>query len=308
MKVKEILNLLGELTILLGVIVSLMMVGNLTLNHARANESVASKIIEEITEIEELIEIETNGLKSRYALLVDLQNGRTILNQGGSETMYPASMTKVMTALVAIEALDDLNDLIQLNPEMFSELHAQEAALAGFSPGEEVPAIDLLYGIMLPSGAESAIGLAEAVAGSEENFVQLMNMKASELGMEGTNFTNSVGFHDANHYSTAEDMVKLVQYALRNETFKELFMAETHRAANGILLESTLFSRIPTTIVEGGEIIGGKTGFTIPAGRCLVSLAEINGKQYILVTAAAENTPENQIQHLLDALYIYNQL
>ena len=222
--------------------------------------------------------------------------------------MYPASITKVMTTLVAIEELEDVAELIQLPSEIFPELQAQNAAMAGFAPGEWVPVMDLLYGIMLPSGAECTIAMARHVGGSEANFVNMMNQKADELGLSNTNFTNPIGLHDPNHYSTPKEMVKLLQYALTNEIFRELFTSPIHYASNGMVLESTMFAFLPRTRVRNGEIIGGKTGFTWEAGRCLISLGDINGREYILFTAGAENSEDNSIQHLLDAIYIYDQL
>lgn len=254
------------------------------------------------------VHLETVALSSTHALLVDAQSGQIIMNQKGDEKIYPASLTKIMTTIVAIESLEDLNELIYIDGEMFPTLEAQSTTLAGFKPEEWIPAIDLLYGIMLPSGGESTIAVARAVAGSEERFVQLMNQKASELGLVNTHFVNPIGLHDPNHYTTAADMVTLLRYALNNETFKILFETPVYTTQTGLTLESTMFKNLPRTEVTHGEIIGGRTGFTLEAGRCLISLSRINDREYILVTAGAINSFENNIQHLLDAIYIFDQL
>ena len=254
---------------------------------------------------------EMGEVSSQYALLVDAQSGRVLMDMNGEQKMYPASMTKVMTTLVAIEALEEtnaLNELITIDADMFYYLNKQHASMAGFMPGEQVPAIELLYGIMLPSGGESTFAIAREIAGTEEAFVELMNQKASDIGLTQTNFENPTGLHHPNHYTTAEEMVILLRYALNNELFRELFTSTTHTTASGLRLDSTLFSPIPRTEVTNGEIIGGRTGFTLEAGRCLISLAVINGREYILVTGAAENTFENRIQHLLDAIFIFDQV
>jgi len=260
------------------------------------------------TKVPNDVHLETVALSSTHALLVDAQNGQVIMNQKGDEKIYPASLTKIMTTIVAIESLEDLNELIYIDGEIFPTLEAQSASLAGFKAEEWIPAIDLLYGIMLPSGGESTLAVARAVAGSEEKFIQLMNQKASELGLVNTHFVNPIGLHDPNHYTTATDMVTLLRYALTNETFKTLFETPVYTTLTGLTLESTMFKNLPRTEVTHGEIIGGRTGFTLEAGRCLISLAKINDREYILVTAGAINSYENTIQHLLDALYIYDQL
>ena len=252
--------------------------------------------------------LKTASLSSTHALLVDVENNQVLLDIKGDDLMYPASITKIMTALVAIESLTNLDELIYVNGDLFYDLDIQSASRAGFAEGEWVPAIDLLYGIMLPSGAESTLAIAHAVAGSEEKFVQMMNQKAHELELADTHFMNPIGLHHPNHYTTAKDMVTLLDYALTKETFRLLFEAPVYTTSSGLTFESTLFKNLPQTELTNGLIIGGRTGFTLEAGRCLISLAKINGKEYILVTGGAINTPENQIQHLLDAIYIYEQL
>ena len=256
----------------------------------------------------EVPDIETIDLSSTHALLVDVENNQVLLNIKGDDLMYPASITKIMTALIAIEELDNLTELVYVDGEMFPELDAQSASRAGFVAGEWVTAIELLYGIMLPSGAESTLAIAHAVAGSEEKFVQMMNQKARELEMSNTHFMNPIGLHHPNHYTTAKDMVTLLNYALTNETFRLLFETPVYTTSSGLTFESTMFKNLPQTELNQGRIIGGRTGFTLEAGRCLISLAKINDKEYILVTGGAINTPENQIQHLLDAIYIFDQL
>lgn len=278
---------------LLGVMICLIGVGFLIFNW---------------TNMEAVTEIKTDQLNSTYALLVKANSDEVLMSKNSDQIMYPASITKVMTTLVAIEELEDVAELIQLPVEIFSELQAQNAAMAGFEPGEWVSVMDLLYGIMLPSGAECTLAIARHVGGSEENFVNMMNQKADELGLSNTNFTNPIGLHDPNHYSTPKEMVKLLQYSLTNEIFRELFTAPIHYASNGMVLESTMFAFLPRTKVRNGEIIGGRTGFTWEAGRCLISLGDINGREYILFTAGAENSEDNSIRHLLDAIYIYDQL
>ena len=156
-------------------------------------------------------------------------------------------MTKIMTVIVAIENLDDLDQEITLTQEMFQGLYEQDATQAGFQPGETVRAIDLLYGAMLPSGAECCIALADTVGGSRDGFVELMNKKAQRIGMNGTHFCDTTGLHDPDHYSTVRDIAVLLRYALRNDTFREIIESPRHSTGvtnihpSGITYYSTMF-------------------------------------------------------------------
>ena len=206
--------------------------------------------------------------------------------------------------------MESLEENIFIEPEMFVELQAQGAAMAGFVPGTYATALDLLYGIMLPSGGEATLAIALAVGGSADGFVELMNKKAQDLELENTHFTNPIGLHHENHYTTAADLTKILKYALQNEYFYEMFSAQRHTTdfGAGFTITSTLFRHLtPEQILESG-MIGGRTGFTFEAGRCLITLAEINGKTYILVTGGAIDSYDNQLHHIQDALNIFQQL
>ena len=269
---------------------------------------------EAVTEPPVSLTISPDELYSAHALLVRAKTGEVLMDKNGEEQMYPASMTKIMTAVVVLENISDLQVKIRLSEEMFEELYLAEASMAGFSPGEEVTALDLLYGVMLPSGAECCTGLADYVAGSEEAFADLMNQKAAELGMTGTHFVNASGLHDPNHYSTAADMAKLLAYALKNETFREIASSAVHSTEatdlhpDGITVYSTLFGGMTEEIRNSGRIAGGKTGYTEDAGLCLASFAEINGETFILVTAEAQGNHETEQFHILDAYAVYRNI
>ena len=256
-------------------------------------------------------ELDITGINSSYAVLMQADSGKVIGDINGETQMYPASMTKIMTAIVAIENLKDLNQEITLTNEMVADLYAQDATQAGFQPGETVQAIDLLYGVMLPSGAECCIALADTIAGSEAGFVELMNQKAEKLGLENTHFCNTTGLHADDHYSSAKDIADLLRYALKNRTFREIIESPYHSTPgtnvhpDGITFYSTMFKNLSDTEVIDGQIMGGKTGFTSEAGCCLASFAEIDDIEYILVTAGAyqAGTP-----HIDDAVKLYNRL
>lgn len=258
-------------------------------------------------------ELEVSGINSQYAVLMQANGGRVIWEVNGDEKMYPASMTKIMTTIVAIEELESLEQQITLSNGIFEQLQGQNATQAGFQAGESVRAIDLLYGAMLPSGAECCLGLAEFVAGSEANFVELMNEKAKDLGMDNTHFCDVTGLHDEEHYSTAKDIAVLLKYAIRNDTFREIAESTRHSTGvtnvhpDGITYYSTLLKNLPDSQVTGGKILGGKTGYTGEAGLCLASYAEIEGREYILVTAGAWGDA-GELLHIEDAITVYNKL
>ena len=257
--------------------------------------------------------LEVSGINSQYAVLMQANGGRVVWEVNGDEQMYPASLTKVMTTIVAIEELESLEQQITLSNGIFEQLQGQNATQAGFQAGESVRVIDLLYGAMLPSGAECCLGLAEFISGSEEKFVELMNKKAEDLGMDNTHFEDVTGLHDPEHYSTAKDMAILLKYVIRNETFREIAESSHHSTGvtnihpDGITYYSTMFKNLTDSQVTGGEILGGKTGYTGEAGLCLASYATIEDREYVLVTAGAWGD-SGEVLHIQDALTVYNKL
>ncbi len=226
---------------------------------------------------------------AKYSILYDTENHEIIAYCNYNTRMYPASLTKVMTLIVAVENIQDFSDTHLISAEMIDPMIEQHASRAGFAAGETPTVEQLLYGMILPSGADASLALAEYVAGSEEAFVALMNEKAEEMGLKDTHFTNVVGLHHEDHYSTAVDMGLILEYAIENETCKKILsefqyqIPPTEYNPEGILLTSTMFSRMTGTEMPGVTIKGGKTGFTDEAGQCLMNFAEVNGKTYIMV-------------------------
>ena len=258
--------------------------------------------------------ITLDGLNSPHAILLRADSGEVLAEKDADSTIYPASMTKMMTALLAIEANPDIDTPVTLPEEIFPALQAQNASQAGFQPGETATVRDLLYGAMLPSGAECCEALARQVSGSEEAFVALMNRKAGELGMKHTHFANCTGLTSPEHYSSAADLAVLLQAALNNETFRTVFTTGqytsnvTAQHPKGLYMASTLLSRLDGGEVTGGQILGGKTGYTDAAGLCLASLAVVNGKEYILVTLGAPGNHATEQTNIMDAVQVYRRL
>lgn len=259
----------------------------------------------------------TGALKNLYspnAVLMDAETGDILEGYNAGRRIYPASLTKIMTAVLAAEHTENMEETITLPVDIFQGLYEENASMAGFAPGEQVRLKDLLYGILLPSGAECCIAFAERIAGSEEGFVELMNEKARQLGMEDTKFCNSTGLHEKEHYSTAEDMAVLLQYALKNETFRAAFTSQSYSTLpsevypEGFTFTSTMFRHLDGTEIENGAVLGGKTGYTPEAGLCLASLGEAAGREYILVTAGADGNHDTEPYHILDAVKVYGRI
>ncbi|AFS79016.1 D-alanyl-D-alanine carboxypeptidase VanY [Gottschalkia acidurici 9a] len=287
------------------------------LNHSTNKNNLETEITEEKQKVRSYDKINQDvayDIHSSNAILISLDDNEILLDKSGDERVYPASLTKIMTAIVAIENLPNLNQKIHLEKDMFDELYTQGASMAGFLPNESVEAIDLIYGVLLPSGAESCIGLANEISDSEKDYVRLMNEKAQELGMKNTHFTNSTGLHNERHYSTVSDIAILLEYALQDDTFREIYTSKSHTAQgtnlqpDGVTLQSTMFKHMDTDELNNGTIEGGKTGYTQEAKLCLASLANIDGKEYILVTANADGSPQTEQFNILDAFTVYNQI
>ena len=258
--------------------------------------------------------ISPDELNSSNVILLSLKDNTILMQKNAEEKVYPASLTKMMTVIVAIENLPDLKKEIKLTNSTFQGLYEANASMTGFEPGEKVRAIDLLYGVMLPSGAEACIALAESIAGSELDFVGLMNKKAADLGMYNTHFENTTGLHDDNHYTTVKDLAILLSDALQNDTFQEVFTKPRHstpptnKHPGGITYYSTMFEKLSDQNIIGGEILGGKTGYTDEAGLCLASFAKVGKQEYILISAGAKGDPYSEQYNITDALAVYNSI
>ena len=251
---------------------------------------------------------------SEAALCIRRSDKKAMVALNEDERLYPASITKVMTVVVALEIIDDWDATVTLPREMFAELLRQNASVAGFVEGEKVKAIDLVYAAMLPSGADGSIGLAFLISGSEDEYVKLMNEKAAELGMTNSHFANVTGLHNEQTYSTARDIVTLFDYALKNETFRQIISNSTYTTSStnkhpgGLTMSSTVYSAFRSVTTDYDYILGGKTGYTEEAGQTLVTLAKINGEEYILVTLGAGNGAQKPKYSAMDAVTIYSMI
>ena len=239
------------------------------------------------------VEFDTEQVTAANSLLINADTYEILARHNSYQRIYPASMTKVMTVLVAAENLkeSDMDKTFKMTYELLHPLVMDNASRAGFEVDEEVTVRDMLYALILPSGADGAVGLAEYIAGSEEKFVELMNRKAEEMGLETTHFTNVAGLHSTEHYTTCIEMAMIMREAMKNPLCREILStytyttSQTEQHPDGIVLYSTMFGRMYGNEVEGVNILAGKTGYTDEARHCLVSYAEKGNKNYILVLA-----------------------
>lgn len=230
-------------------------------------------------------------VNANFAILVDADAGLVVAEKNGSAKMYPASMTKVMTLLVACEHITDLNEKLEITQDIVDYVKKEGASNCGFKAGEQATMLDLLYGLILPSGADAALALVRRIAGSEEQFVALMNQKAQQLGISATtHFTNCTGLYNDNHYSTAEDMAIIMRAAAQNSVAATILTTRSYttqannKRSTGLSFSSLFLKRIDTQ-TTGGQVNFAKTGYVAKAGNCAVSyFTAASGRHYICVT------------------------
>lgn len=276
---------------------------------SRAEETVANSyepIFEHASRGEETKTI--TGIRSEFAILIDLESNTVIADKNGDRRIYPASMTKMMTLIVAAEHISDYSELFTFSYTITDPAYKAGASVAGFLSGESVPLIDIMYGVALPSGADATTALAVTIAGTEEEFAELMNKKAVEMGLERTHFMNASGLHHDDHYSTPHEMAIILEYAMKIPLLAEILSTyqytttKTEQHPEGILLTSTMFSRMYGDEAGNCEVIAGKTGYTHEARQCLASMAETpDGRRFVLVTAMAQE----KYDPIWDAIDIY---
>lgn len=230
-------------------------------------------------------------VNANFAILVDADAGLVVAEKNGSAKMYPASMTKVMTLLVACEHIPNLSEKLEITQDIVDYVKKEGASNCGFKAGEQVTMLDLLYGLILPSGADAALSLVRRIAGSEEQFVALMNQKAQQLGISATtHFTNCTGLYNDNHYSTAEDMAIIMRAAAQNSVAATILTTRSYttqannKRTTGLSFSNLFLKRIDTQ-TTGGQVNFAKTGYVAKAGNCAVSyFTAASGRHYICVT------------------------
>lgn len=250
------------------------------------------------TSAEEIIDV-----SSKNIILYNVNDDSVLYEKNADDRVNIASLTKIMTAIVAIENIDDFDKKIIVTSDMLKDI-TDDLSVAGFKQGEVITYNDLLYGTLLKSGADATNILAINISGSIDNFVQLMNDKARVLNMNNSSFSNTIGIEGSNHYSSARDISILLKYALKNKKFKEIFTTENYVTTNKEHdMNGPLNRIVDRDEIDFKYITGAKTGYTSKAGLCLASIATYNNVNYLLVTIGADY--ENKMQHIDDSIKIY---
>ena len=235
---------------------------------------------------------------SKHIIAIDRKTSTVLYEKDAYSETPMASTTKIMTAILTIENCN-LDEIVKISKESATV----SGSTLDIHTGDEMKLVDLLYGLMLRSGNDCAVAIAEHISGSTENFAKLMNKKAEMLNLKHTHFVTPHGLDDENHYTTAYELAILTDYALKNEKFKEIVNTKT----------TTIFiNNIPRTISNTNELLGNlngvygvKTGFTFNAGRCLVSSCNRNGMDIIVVVLGADTKNQRTIDSIKIINYIY---
>lgn len=240
------------------------------------------------------------GVSAQAAILIEQESGRILYEKDAHKKMRIASITKIMTAILAIES-GKMDEMVTVSERAVKA----EGSAVYLQKGEKIKLEDLVYGLMLRSGNDAAVAIAEHVGGSLEGFVVMMNQKAQEIGMTSTEFANPHGLDDhENHFSTAYDMAILTQYAMGNESYQKISGTETHRAPNPNEKWERVWgnkNKLLTGLYK--YTTGGKTGYTVRAKRTLVSTASKDGFNTIVVTL---NDPDDWQDHMNLHDYAFN--
>lgn len=238
------------------------------------------------------------SIKSKAAILVEVSTGRILYEKNSTQKMWPASTTKIMTAILTIEKCN-LDDIVIVSESAISNIPSGYVT-CDLQVGEEISVKDLLNALMIVSANDAAYVLAEHVGGSIIEFSDLMNQKARELGCTGTHFVNPNGIHDERHYSTAYDLYLIATYAMKNPTFRELVsqtesvLPVTNKYSNADRkLETTNALINPKSTNYYKNAIGIKTGYTSQAGNCLVSESSRDGLEFISVVLNGDRFPDS---------------
>ena len=235
-------------------------------------------------------------VQSTNGIFIDLATGNILFDRDAHTRINPASMTKVLTVLVAAEHVTDWSDTFEITPEITNYSYVHDCSAVGFSNNEVVTVEDLFYGTVLCSGGDAALGLATYVAGSQEAFVDMMNEKLKELGLADTaHFTNCVGLYDEDHYCTVYDIAMILEAAIDQPQCREVLSTKRYTTSStpehpeGIQISNWFLRRIEDKDT-GGEVICGKTGFVAQSGSCAVSYGmDETGKEYICATVNAHS-------------------
>lgn len=242
-------------------------------------------------------------LSAKSVVLYDLTDEKIMYEKNPDEKSAIASLTKTMTVITAIEEIKDLNEKVTIKQEVLDKVN-KEASTSGLKAGDIVTYEDLLYAVILPSGADAALSIAYSLYETEAEFVEKMNELAKRIGMKNSQFRNVHGLDRSGHYSSASDLRILLEYALKNQTFKKVYTTKEYKLSNGLKVSSTLVistNEDKETQYNTNKILGSKTGSTTSAGKCISVLFKYKKHEFLLVTLGS-NPEVSSIIHIKDAL------
>lgn len=264
---------------------------------------------ENIEDIENEAQSEELKIYSEAALLIEASTGKILYEKDIHARKYPASTTKILTAILAIEKCD-LNEKTVASYEAIHSIKSGYS-IANIQVGEEFTISELLDVMLLQSANEAANIIAEHISGSVSEFANLMNQKAKEIGCLDSNFVNANGAHDDNHYSTAYDLAMIAKYCMKNEEFKSrVAKMECSLPTTEIYTEPRIFNNTNSLMIKNNRYYypyctGIKTGFTTPAKNCLISSSNKYGFELISVILHAESTEEGLSARYLDTINLF---
>ncbi len=246
-------------------------------------------------------------ITANSAMLVSLDTDEILYEKNADQKVYPASITKIMTTLLILESdRYDPNAMIAMSEEALDLISGTGSSVSLIKAGEEITQLDLVYMVLMSSYGDCALLAATYYGGSVENFVNMMNSRATELGLTGTHYENPIGLHHEENYTTARDTYILTKYALQNETFKQVCESSRHTVNTSMsgqrVLSTTNFLQDNTTNYYYQYAKGVKTGYTDEAGRCLVSTASYNGYNYMCLVFGC---PPNKQNHFTESKELY---
>lgn len=247
------------------------------------------------------VNAENIKINSETAILYNLNDDKILFEKNSNKKVSIASLTKMMTALVVLENVEDLNQQVTFKKSDYDKLLEMDASGSSLDKEKSYTYYDLLYGLILESGADCANALARLTSGNEKDFVKLMNDKAKKLEMNNTSFENPIGMDNKNNYSTMTDLLILLKEGLKNQEFEKLITTFEYKLSDGKTIKHTIKYYLNSFDIKMPYIKGGKTGYEIDAGYALASIATQNNANLIFITSKAEDKP----MHFEDAKKVY---
>lgn len=244
-------------------------------------------------------------LHSEEYMIVDLSEFKVLYSKDSDKQIYPASLTKLMTLDTVLNTVSDLSETSYVSNEQIVDLINQDASIAYIKANYAYSMKDLLYALILPSGADSAKAIENYYIDRGMNIIDEMSKQLDKLNCKDTNFVNTTGLHDDSHHTTLNDLLKILLDILSFEEGRNILETIDYKLSDGIELNSTL----KTIAMKECSILGGKTGFTDESGQSVIILYKTNNRSYAMLLAnAMDDRPNKETWHFIDAMEIINKL